>query len=177
MQRHQLIVGHAVGRGGGASVLGTDRPRLPAHVDHHDLIAETVHLREGMVGEYAHVRPSCHRLIWENRPAWANRAFAQNSRGQVPKGPISLTLSASAAISIPASRLTPTCLFKRRPRPRRDGCGSLRVPHAVQAFSAVNAFNRLEEAGPDASNTRTKSDVRSHQNRREAIPRGCRGRD
>src|ERR1700745_2585297 len=99
MQRHQLIVGHAVGRGGGAGVLRTDRPRLPAHVDHHDLIAETVHLREGVVGEYAHVRPSCRRLIWENRPAWENRAFAHGAQAQ--KGPISLTLSASTAISIP----------------------------------------------------------------------------
>jgi hypothetical protein len=27
---------------------------LPAHVDHHDLVAETVHLDEGVIGERTH---------------------------------------------------------------------------------------------------------------------------
>ena len=101
MQRHQLIVGYAVGRGSGTGVLRTDRPGLLAHVDHHDLIAETVHLREGMVSKHAHVGPSCRRVIWENRLGWANRVLRRAPAGEAPKGPISLTLLASAAISIP----------------------------------------------------------------------------
>jgi hypothetical protein len=43
------------------------------------------------------------------------------------------------------------------------GCFEFR---SLPAMSAVTAFDRLEEAGPDGSNTRINSDVRSHQNRR-----------
>src|SRR5215831_4811095 len=57
MQRHQLVVWRAVGLRRRARLGRTDRSRLPAHVDHHDLIAEAVHLDEGMVGERAHGRP------------------------------------------------------------------------------------------------------------------------
>src|SRR5215469_9989899 len=64
MERDQLVVGRSIGLRGGARLGRTDRSRLPAHVDHHDLVAETVHLDEGMVGERAHVRPVICRLIW-----------------------------------------------------------------------------------------------------------------
>ena len=79
VQRHQLIVGRAVGLRGGARLGRTDRCRLPAHVDHHDLVAETVHLDEGMVGERAHERPRCRRLIWANWPQGQIEMFARCS--------------------------------------------------------------------------------------------------
>ena len=57
MQRHELIVGRAIGPGGGTRLGGTDGAGLSAHVHHHDLVAETVHLGEGVVRERAHVGP------------------------------------------------------------------------------------------------------------------------
>src|SRR6516164_2571438 len=57
VERHQLVVWRSVGLRGGARLSRADCSRLPAHVDHHDLVAETVHFDEGMVGERAHGRP------------------------------------------------------------------------------------------------------------------------
>src|SRR4029077_16736289 len=52
IDRHQLIVGRR--GGGGAGVGGGDRARRGAHIDDHDLVAETVHFDKGMVGECVH---------------------------------------------------------------------------------------------------------------------------
>ena len=58
VQGHQLVVGRAVGLRGRARLGRADRAGLPAHVDHHDLVAETVHLDECVVGERAHGAPA-----------------------------------------------------------------------------------------------------------------------
>ena len=57
MERHQLIVGRTAGLRGGARIGGADCAGLPAHVDHHDLVAEAVHLDERAIGERAHAKP------------------------------------------------------------------------------------------------------------------------
>ena len=54
MQRHQLVVAARRRLRGGARLGRADGVCLPAHVDHDDLVAETVHLDEGVVGERAH---------------------------------------------------------------------------------------------------------------------------
>ena len=54
MQHHQLIEGRAFGPRGSARLGGADSRLLVAQVDDDDLVAETVHLDEGVVGERAH---------------------------------------------------------------------------------------------------------------------------
>ena len=54
IERHELVVGRASGLRRGAGVGGADRDRRLAHIDHNDLVAETVHLDERPVGERAH---------------------------------------------------------------------------------------------------------------------------
>ena len=50
IERHQLVVGRALRPGRRARLVGADRQSFGrlAHVDHHDLVAETVHLDEGV---------------------------------------------------------------------------------------------------------------------------------
>ena len=74
MQRHQLVVGRALRPAAARASAGADGARLAAQVDHHDLVAETVHLDEGVVGERAHDRPDA--AIYEQEQAlgqWAVR--------------------------------------------------------------------------------------------------------
>jgi hypothetical protein len=54
VQRHQLVVRRPGGPRDGARVGGADGIRLGAQIDYHDLVAETVHLDESVVGERAH---------------------------------------------------------------------------------------------------------------------------
>src|SRR4249919_3172040 len=57
VQGHELIIRRAVGLRGRARLVRGDRAGLSTHVDHHDLVAETVHLHESVVGERAHGVP------------------------------------------------------------------------------------------------------------------------
>ena len=63
MERHKLVAAHSVRLRCCARLCGADRAGLPAQVDHYDLVAETVHLDEGAMGERAHL---CRiwRVIW-----------------------------------------------------------------------------------------------------------------
>src|SRR5262249_38088444 len=54
MQDHQLIVRHPAGAARRARTGSRHGAAFVAHVDEHDLVAETVHLDEGMVGKGAH---------------------------------------------------------------------------------------------------------------------------
>ena len=54
MERHQLVVGGGGRLRGGARFLGGDGRLRAAHIHHHDLVAETVHADERLVGERAH---------------------------------------------------------------------------------------------------------------------------
>src|SRR5205823_6997770 len=73
MQRHQLVVRRSRGPRDGARFGRGDGTRLRAHVHHHDLVAETVHLDESVVGERAHWGPCYARLIWAKPRLWPAR--------------------------------------------------------------------------------------------------------
>ena len=64
IERHQLIVRRAACGGGRARLIGADLGRARAQIDHDDLVADAVHLHEGLVGERAHKfgRPAFARL-------------------------------------------------------------------------------------------------------------------
>ena len=72
IERHQLVVRRARGRGGRARLLGRDRRRALTQINDDDLVADTVHLDERLVGERAHLnlvpnrasRPAFARFIW-----------------------------------------------------------------------------------------------------------------
>src|SRR6185312_3873528 len=55
IERHQLVVVHALARARRARFLGRDRGRAGAQVDDDDLVADPVHLDERPVGERAHL--------------------------------------------------------------------------------------------------------------------------
>ena len=67
VHRHQLVVGHRGRRRAG--LRSADRLRRGAHVDHHDLVAETVHFDKQMVGECAHASILQTRTALHARPA------------------------------------------------------------------------------------------------------------
>src|SRR5262249_10781659 len=103
MERHQLVVWRAVGLRGGARLGRADCSRLRAHVAHHDLIAETVHLDEGMVGERAHGGPLLPLYMGKSTGRGKLKCLAALAAHQAiitAERPISLTVSAPAAISI-----------------------------------------------------------------------------
>ena len=67
-----LIVRRAGGLRRRPRVRRRHRAGVAAHVHHDDLVAETVHLHEGMVGEHAHgsLVAWTARLIWANARDW-----------------------------------------------------------------------------------------------------------
>src|SRR5207248_1209605 len=94
MQRHELVIGDAPWPGGGARLGGADRARLRAQVDHHDLVAEAVHLDEGAVGERAH--GDLARV-----PYMGNCALLASGPKPNARSAVSLTGNVPAAISMP----------------------------------------------------------------------------
>ena len=77
MERHQLVVGRAGGCAAARASSALTAPLRAAHVDHHDLVAETVHLDEGVVGERAHRGPDIAALYGQHGGLgqWAARGF------------------------------------------------------------------------------------------------------
>src|SRR5262249_39900119 len=55
IKRHQLIVWGTAGRSRRRCFLGFDRPTARAHIDDDNLVANSVHLNKGLVGERAHI--------------------------------------------------------------------------------------------------------------------------
>src|SRR5262249_44728362 len=107
MERHQLVVGYARRQRGGARLVRADDAALPAQINDHDLVAETVHLDEAAIGERGDGPTRGCRVIWVNPTDWP--------AGQRPApgyNPVSLTVSAWAAISrLAQSALWPILRF------------------------------------------------------------------
>jgi hypothetical protein len=83
VQSHQLIVRDAAGLRHGARLGGAHHTARPAQVDHDDLVAETVHLDEGMVGERAH----CASLYGQSRRlGQGTRLRGSRQRPEPPNG-------------------------------------------------------------------------------------------
>ena len=91
VQGHELIIRRAVGLRGRARLVRGDRAGLSAHVDHHDLVAETVHLDESVVGERAHGAPVVVALYVQagergnDRVSWAPLSFRGAPIGASPE--------------------------------------------------------------------------------------------
>ncbi len=108
VQGHELVVG-GTGRLCRRMGLGrADQALFAAHVHHHDLVAEAVHLGEGMVGEHAHgespwLPPYMGKLLPLTIMAGPRRGLvSRNIEQKRPKYPDSLTVWASVAIRQPA---------------------------------------------------------------------------
>ena len=135
IKRHQLIVGRALGGAAARASSGAIAPAARAHVDHDDLVAETVHLHEGPVGERAHghrllhsaamrgLCPGFARFIWrvtligQRRDArMRHSAIAGSRTGR--RNPMSCLRLGGAALARSGVRSSPPAR-RRRNRPRR----------------------------------------------------------
>src|SRR5947209_8370047 len=138
MQRQQLIVGHTMGLRRSARLRRTDRSRLRPQVHHHDLVAETVHLEEGVIGERAHVSPLLSLYMVNTLP------LARDAGIMPPEplagGRISLTVRA------------PTGHNGRRAEHRAPRFGSVQAPQN-RDWPATSWRDAIAAPGP---NTRKK---------------------
>jgi hypothetical protein len=83
IERHQLVKRRALRRRGRARFAARDRQRLVTHVNDDDLVSDTVHLDEGMIGERAHNVRALLPDLYGRRPELGQRGTRLRQKGAI----------------------------------------------------------------------------------------------